>query len=44
MCKSFNYLGFQISYNGKFRRIIDDRVSKPGKTGNMVLQAIKTDF
>ena len=34
--RSFNYLGFQISYNGKFRRIIDDRVSKAGKTGNMV--------
>ena len=42
--RSFNYLGFQISYNSKFRRIIDDRVSKAGKTGNMVLQAIKTDF
>ena len=42
--RSFNYLGFQISYNGKFRRIIDDRVSKAGKTGNMVLQAIKADF
>ena len=42
--RSFNYLGFQILYNGKFRRIIDIRVSEAGKTGNMVLQAIKTDF
>ena len=42
--RSFNYLSFQFSYNGKFRRIIDDRQSKAGKTGNMVLEAIKTDF
>ena len=41
--KSFNYLGFEISHNGKFSNLINDRVLKAEKTNNMVLQAIRTD-
>ena len=41
--KSFNYLGFEISHNGKFSNLINDRVLKAEKTSNMVLQAIRTD-
>ena len=41
--KSFNYLGFDISRNGKFSNLINDRVLKAEKTSNMVLQAIMTD-
>ena len=41
--KSFNYLEFEISHNGKFSNLIKDRVLKAEKTSNMVLQAIRTD-
>ena len=44
MCKTYNCLCFQNWYNGKFGRIINDRVSKDEKTGNMVLQATETDL
>ena len=41
--KSFNYLGFEISHNGKFSNLINDRVLKAEKTSNMVQEAIRTD-
>ena len=37
----FNYLGFQISYNSKFQRIIDDRMSKAEKTRNIVYKRLR---
>ena len=41
--KCFNYLGFVVSYNGKFRNLIHDRVLKATRMANMVLQAIRTN-
>ena len=41
--KCFNYLGFVVSYNGKFRNLIQDRVLKATRMANMVLQAIRTN-
>ena len=38
--KSFNYLGFQINFNGKFRNLVQDRILKATKMSNMVLRAI----
>ena len=40
--KSINYLGFVISYNGKYRSITHDRIMKATRMPNMVLQAIRT--
>ena len=39
--KSINYLGFVISYNGKYRSITHDRIMKATRMSNMVLQAIR---
>ena len=36
----FNYLGFVISPNGKFRNLFQERVLR---MANMILQAIKTN-
>ena len=41
--KCFNYLGFVVSYNGKFRNLIQDRVLKATRMANMILQTIKTN-
>ena len=41
--KCFNYLGFVVSYNGKFRNLIQGRVLQATRMANMILQAIKTN-
>ena len=41
--KSINHLGFVISYNGKYRNLINDRVMKANMVSNMVLQALSTN-
>ena len=41
--KSINYLGFVISYNGKYRNLINDHVMKAKRVSNMVLQALGTN-
>ena len=38
--KSFNYLCFQINFNGKFRNLVQDRILKATKMSNMGLRAI----
>ena len=38
--RSFNHLGFQINFNGKFRNLVQDRILKATKMSNMVLRAI----
>ena len=38
--RSFNYLGFQINSNGKFRNLVQDRILKATNMSNMVLRAI----
>ena len=40
--KSIKYLGFVISYNGKYPNLIKDRVIKAKRVSNMVLQALRT--
>ena len=37
----FNSLGFQLSYNSKIQRIIDDRMSKAEKTRNIVYKRLR---
>ena len=41
--KNINYLGFVISGNGKYRKLINDRVMKAKRVSNMVLQALRTN-
>ena len=41
--KNINHLGFVISYNGKYRNLINDRVMKAKMVSNMVLQALSTN-
>ena len=41
--KSINYLGFVISYYGKYRSITHDRIMEATRMSNMVLQAIRTN-
>ena len=38
--KLFNHLSFQISFNGKFWNLMQDRVLKATQMSNMILQAI----
>ena len=41
--KSINYIGFVISYNGKYRNITTNRIMKCTRMSNMVLQTIWTN-
>ena len=41
--KGMNYLGFVISYNGKYRSITHDRIIDATRMFNMDLQAIRTN-
>ena len=38
--RSFNYLGFEINFNGKFRNLVKYHILKATKMSNMVLRAI----
>ena len=40
--KNYNYLGFNLSNNGKMSHVIRDRINKSSRVANMVLQAIRT--
>ena len=40
--KNFQYLGFHISYNMKFKNLIADREAKAMKMANMVHRALRT--
>ena len=41
--KNFQYLGFDIAYNGNLNVMENDRIVKARKVANMVLQALRTN-
>ena len=40
---TYEYLGFQLSSNGSFSRLITDRIDKVTRVSHMVLQALRVD-
>ena len=41
--KSIQYLGFEITYNGNLKAMLNDRILKAKRVANMLLQALKTN-